>query len=459
VSQNYVRVVHAAVVLSDQPTVLDQATQGRSVRRHLTARLAPGIALADPTHTAALVRALERQDLAVEVRGEPSAAPPADWSVAECATLLAACAYYRQQVPGAAAPGALTALIARLRAALPLDLRAATIDATTSATQPDDPYDALSADAAAHILALSLAGAPTLTPGAPITFSDFAINEEHAEHGDRIPLRHSQLRRLRELCGFRRHNRRSGADMTPMSDMEPQWAPATAGDSVPRHMDAAWRKILPSIAVVGTHFSDRASVWGARRWPAPTLLLMIWTAVWLVLLAVCRRVRTVASSPVPAIPTPSEPPLAADGPYATERAHDLRERTTAQVDYLDILRHAISRRQALQIAYRTANDQPTSRRIRPLRLEQHGDCWYLQAYCALRQDERTFRVDRIETIVPADGPVRQHGRPGRRTRASRGESCAPRRSRPRRPAPRAGFFPAPPTPPPGSPLVRIWLAE
>lgn len=42
----------------------------------------------------------------------------------------------------------------------------------------------------------------------------------------------------------------------------------------------------------------------------------------------------------------------------------------------------------------------THRTVRPLALEQRGGCWYLSAYCTARGEERTFRVDRIGSIVP-----------------------------------------------------------
>src|SRR5207253_5817762 len=114
------------------PAVLDRAAQARSVRRHLK-RLAPGIALADPKRVETLTRALGRQDLSVERRGAPEVARPRDLSAAECATLLSACAVYRQHAPDGVAPDSLAMLEERLRAALPFDRRIAAALAPPSA--------------------------------------------------------------------------------------------------------------------------------------------------------------------------------------------------------------------------------------------------------------------------------------------------------------------------------------
>jgi predicted DNA-binding transcriptional regulator YafY len=75
----------------------------------------------------------------------------------------------------------------------------------------------------------------------------------------------------------------------------------------------------------------------------------------------------------------------------------------------------------------------------------------------LRQAARTFRVDRIGRLAPL-GRRPRHGDPeGRRARPA--APAARAQPRAHRPAPRTGFFPAPPDPPPGSPQVRIWLEE
>lgn len=73
------------------------------------------------------------------------------------------------------------------------------------------------------------------------------------------------------------------------------------------------------------------------------------------------------------------------------------------------LSDAIQQRQRLALTYRSERDQITYRTIEPYRLAGWWGCWYLVAYCCLRQDHRLFRLDRIEevqvlteTFVPAD---------------------------------------------------------
>ena len=126
---------------------------------------------------------------------------------------------------------------------------------------------------------------------------------------------------------------------------------------------------------------------------------------------------------------------------------------------LRTLQQAIARRQALSIVYQAAPSASTTRLIRPLRLEGHGNLWYLHAYCTLRHDERVFRVDRIATMEVVR-VARRRGRPRRQEREAPLVIGVPRaRERARRAPPRASFFPPPPPPPPGSPLVRVWLAD
>jgi hypothetical protein len=294
-----VRVVHGAVVFTNNPAVLARATRQRSVRRYLTARLAPGIALADPARVPALTRTLERHDLAVTVRGNPSAAPPTDFTPAECALLLAALGALSANSPAAVPREAVEALEDRLRTALPHPLRVA-----DTATRADEQL-------------------PSARPPAPT---------QHTE---------------------------------PLSN---------------RSADAA----------------------------------------------------TAASVETPAAPS--------------------------QAEQLAALRQSIRRRETLRVRYRNADGAPSQRDIRPLWLEEHAGQWYLGAYCALRQDERTFRVDRMELIEVLGRRARHGPGYGRRKRMewplpAHGRSRANKRAS--HPSLPFGL----PDAPPGSPLVRIWLVE
>ncbi len=378
-----VQIIHTAVILSDHPALLDQAAQSRSVRRYLQARLAPGIALADPDRVPALVRTLARRDLAVEIRGDPTVAPPADLSAAECATLLAALDSYRTHELAGAAPEPIAALEDRLRAALPTSLR----NAATMA-----PYSTNVPDAASHYGAL--ASAP-----AGVTHAHLAADEPTVLQPPRLP------------------------------PLRPAVRPA----------DHAARSWLAGAVVL-------VPVRGAA------LLLAAWTALW-ALLAVRLFTRQAVTGHAP---QPAEAPLPGD---EQGMVCDPIKTTQPPEDHIARLRQGIARREMIQLRYANEAGVCTERIVRPLRLERHEASWYLQAYCMLRRSERTFRVDRIGALVSIGRRPRRGDPLGRRARPVPATTAPKRHPRALAPAPRTGFFPAPPDPPPGSPLVRIWLEE
>jgi len=64
------------------------------------------------------------------------------------------------------------------------------------------------------------------------------------------------------------------------------------------------------------------------------------------------------------------------------------------------IEQALERGHAVEIVYHTAGrGERTVRIVEPLRLEGRGGAVYLVAYCRLRQAERVFRLDRIESAV------------------------------------------------------------
>jgi predicted DNA-binding transcriptional regulator YafY len=71
-------------------------------------------------------------------------------------------------------------------------------------------------------------------------------------------------------------------------------------------------------------------------------------------------------------------------------------------EMLGTVRTAIDDRRRLQIVYAKNDDDVTDRVIRPLALYFWGRTWTVAAWCELRQDHRTFRVDRIRQAVPLD---------------------------------------------------------
>lgn len=67
-------------------------------------------------------------------------------------------------------------------------------------------------------------------------------------------------------------------------------------------------------------------------------------------------------------------------------------------DSLDAFGKAIDARLKVSFAYRDAEGSASRRTVRPLALHFWGQVWTLAAWCELRDDFRTFRVDRAENL-------------------------------------------------------------
>jgi predicted DNA-binding transcriptional regulator YafY len=60
------------------------------------------------------------------------------------------------------------------------------------------------------------------------------------------------------------------------------------------------------------------------------------------------------------------------------------------------LRRALRNQLKVHFSYRNALEEPSQRTVRPLCLAYFGPVWLLSAWCELRDDFRTFRLDRID---------------------------------------------------------------
>jgi len=69
---------------------------------------------------------------------------------------------------------------------------------------------------------------------------------------------------------------------------------------------------------------------------------------------------------------------------------------------LDTLHNAAQERRVILIAYTREDGQPSVRRVHPLALYFWGGTWTLAAWCELRNDFRTFRVDRMQHLDALD---------------------------------------------------------
>lgn len=70
--------------------------------------------------------------------------------------------------------------------------------------------------------------------------------------------------------------------------------------------------------------------------------------------------------------------------------------------HMDELRRAINESRYAEMSYEDIENKASNRRVRSLGLFYWGDRWTLGAWCELRQDFRSFRLDRISHLVIAD---------------------------------------------------------
>ncbi len=73
--------------------------------------------------------------------------------------------------------------------------------------------------------------------------------------------------------------------------------------------------------------------------------------------------------------------------------------------FLDPIRKATAERHKLHIGYRDAQEIESQRIIYPLGLAFWGMQWTLLAWCEARNGFRTFRLDRISTLITISEPV------------------------------------------------------
>jgi predicted DNA-binding transcriptional regulator YafY len=79
------------------------------------------------------------------------------------------------------------------------------------------------------------------------------------------------------------------------------------------------------------------------------------------------------------------------------------ERRSAPAEHFGVVATAVLRRQRLWIRhYNRKEDRETEREISPQRLVHYRDNWYVDAYCHLREDLRSFAVDALRAAEPRD---------------------------------------------------------
>ncbi|MEP3655370.1 MAG: YafY family protein [Litorimonas sp.] len=64
-----------------------------------------------------------------------------------------------------------------------------------------------------------------------------------------------------------------------------------------------------------------------------------------------------------------------------------------------LLRNAIRDKLVLDMSYQDGGNQVSSRRVHPLAIWSFTDGWMFAAWCQLRADFRSFRIDRVKSLV------------------------------------------------------------
>lgn len=86
--------------------------------------------------------------------------------------------------------------------------------------------------------------------------------------------------------------------------------------------------------------------------------------------------------------------------HAAKRRADLR--------YFEVIASALLKRHRLMIRHwNRGRDEETERAISPQRLVFYRDNWYLDAWCHLREEVRSFGVDAIRHASPLDKPAKE----------------------------------------------------
>ena len=95
--------------------------------------------------------------------------------------------------------------------------------------------------------------------------------------------------------------------------------------------------------------------------------------------------------------------------FLTGHHYDEAEKTLSVEAKTELLQAALRQKTPVHIVYLKPNDEKSTRTIIPLEI---GEMTYqgksylgVRAFCLMRREDRTFRIDRILELQPAAGPV------------------------------------------------------
>ncbi|QNP47171.1 helix-turn-helix transcriptional regulator [Diaphorobacter aerolatus] len=107
--------------------------------------------------------------------------------------------------------------------------------------------------------------------------------------------------------------------------------------------------------------------------------------------ALAREVESALGKILSVLPSSARVAAEAQALFAPGSGLDQRTQQT-----LKTLRDAVHSQRVMRLLYLDLEDRLSERRVRPLACLYWGKVWTLSAWCELREDFRTFRVDRID---------------------------------------------------------------
>ncbi len=88
--------------------------------------------------------------------------------------------------------------------------------------------------------------------------------------------------------------------------------------------------------------------------------------------------------------------------YVTQQGGPIQMTSSLPMEVPEAIREALADRCLLALRYRAQSGTETQRIVRPYRVVRRGGKLLLQGHCLLRDEERTFRIDRIIEIDVVD---------------------------------------------------------
>jgi predicted DNA-binding transcriptional regulator YafY len=83
------------------------------------------------------------------------------------------------------------------------------------------------------------------------------------------------------------------------------------------------------------------------------------------------------------------------------------KRTLAIKSFEEVAAATMARKRMLIAHYSRQNGKTTDREVSPQRLVHYRDNWYVDAWCHLRDDVRSFSIDAISRVRILDGPAKE----------------------------------------------------